>query len=79
MGKGYAEGPAVEEHIAELERKKRTPPQSSAKRRLAVFGSTTDEPEAHFLGWFGEVDEDALFASGAAWGLTYRRVPVPKP
>jgi uncharacterized protein with GYD domain len=42
----------------------------------AVFGCTEDDPEPHFLGWLGEVDPDELFASGAAWGVTVRRVPV---
>jgi hypothetical protein len=45
---------------------------------MAVFGSTADQPDAHFLGWWGELDEESLFASGEAWGFTYRRVPVPK-
>jgi hypothetical protein len=39
-----------------------------------VFGSTADAPERHFLGWADEVDADALFASGEAWGLTVVRV-----
>ena len=42
--------------------------------RIAVYGSTEDEPEQHFLGWLGDVDPDELFASGAAWGIkTVRR------
>ena len=48
--------------------------EAAVAERPAVFGSTEDEPEAHFLGWVGEVDPDELFASGAAWGLTVRRV-----
>jgi hypothetical protein len=75
VGKGYAEGSAVEARNEELERAKRQPRERNVKTRLAVFGSTTEQPDAHFLGWLGEVDEDALFASGDAWGLTYRRVP----
>ena len=39
----------------------------------AVYGSTEDEPERHFLGWLGEVDPDELFASGAAYGITVVR------
>ncbi len=39
-----------------------------------MFGSTEDDPERHFLGWADEVDADALFASGEAWGLTVVRV-----
>jgi hypothetical protein len=74
VGKGYAEGPAAEE--AERRRDElaagldETVP---APARLAVYGSTADEPERHFLGWVGEVDPDELFASGAAWGITVVR------
>jgi hypothetical protein len=68
MGKGYAEGSAVEERMAALERG-----DGSSGRfepgRTAVYGSTEDDPETHFIGWLGDVDPDALFASGAAWGL----------
>jgi len=42
--------------------------------RTAVYGSTEDNPESHFLGWEGEVDPDALFASGDAWGIKLVRV-----
>jgi hypothetical protein len=74
MGKGYAEGSAVEERLAALERG-----DADARRaaeRPAVYGSTPDAPEPHFLGWVGDVDPDALFASGAAWGITIRRARV---
>ncbi len=68
MGKGYAEGSAVEERLAALERG-----DDAAARidpgRAAVYGSTEDEPERHFIGWADEVDPDELFASGAAWGI----------
>jgi hypothetical protein len=37
--------------------------------RAAVYGSTDDDPETHFIGWRDEVDPDALFASGDAYGL----------
>jgi hypothetical protein len=40
----------------------------------AVYGSTEDDPEPHFLGWLDDVDPDELFASGKAWGVTVRRV-----
>ena len=68
MGKGYAEGSAVEERIAALERG------DDLDRRIetgrpALYGSTEEEPTTHFLGWADEVDADELFASGAAWGL----------
>jgi hypothetical protein len=73
MGKGYAEGSAVEERLAALERgDDLDAPLDSG--RIAVYGSTEDEPEQHFLGWLGDVDPDALFDSGAAWGIkTVRR------
>ena len=68
MGKGYAEGSAVEERLAALERGD----DAAAGRgtsRGAVYGSTEAEPERHFLGWADEIDADELFASGRAWGL----------
>jgi hypothetical protein len=78
MGKGYAEGPAAEEAERRLEELERGGPDDGGEERLAVYGSTTDEPERHFLGWRDEVDPDELFDSGAAWGLTVlrRRVNV---
>ena len=77
MGKGYAEGPAAEEAERlrdELEQGEliERPPE-----RLAVYGSTDDEPERHFLGWRDEVDPDELFESGAAWGLAVVRRAAP--
>jgi hypothetical protein len=71
MGKGYAEGSAVEERLAALERGDADG--RRAPERQAVFGSTPDDPQSHFLGWLGDVDPDALFAAGAAWGITVRR------
>jgi hypothetical protein len=41
--------------------------------RTAVYGSTQDNPERHFIGWFEDVNPDELFASGRAWGLTIVR------
>jgi len=77
MPRGYMEGPASEEREAELERLERAaePP---AEERLAVYGSTADDPSKHFIGWLGEVDPDELFASGEAWGLSvvHRAVPA---
>lgn len=64
VGKGYAEGPALEERSTE----QAVIPARHA--RNAVFGSTDDDPSRHFLGWVGEVDPDALFASGKAWGIS---------
>lgn len=69
MGKGYAEGPAAEERFADLERAERGGAEEAAPERAAVYGSTEDDPERHFLGWLGEVDPDQLFARGEAWGL----------
>ena len=69
MPKGYAEGPAAEE--AERRREElasggdETPPET----RVAVEGCTADDPGRHFLGWADEVDADALFVSGTAWGI----------
>ena len=68
MGKGYAEGSAVEERLAALERGDDLLAGRNAGR-TAVYGSTEDDAEPHFLGWADEVDQDALFASGEAWGL----------
>lgn len=72
MPKGYAEGPAAEEaerRLDELE----LDVEEAPEERLAVFGSTAAEPEKHFLGWRDDVDPDALFESGQAWGLTVSR------
>jgi hypothetical protein len=69
------EGPAAEEAERRAEEAalgKDEPP--APELQAAVFGSTEDDPESHFLGWLGEVDPDELFASGAAWGVTVRRV-----
>ena len=76
MSKGYAEGPAAEEHLAELERAQRvkTPPPPLV--RGAVFGSTDAKPSSHFIGWADEVDPDALFESGEAWGISVLRRPA---
>ena len=59
MSKGYAEGSALEERFAELERAKRGPRQRETPSRLAVFGSTAADPKQHFLGWADEIDGDA--------------------
>ncbi len=67
MGKGYAEGPAVEEALANVERVKEGP---APKMRKAVFGSTPRKHQRHFIGWVGEVDPDELFDTGKAWGLS---------
>jgi hypothetical protein len=69
VGKGYAEGPAAEERFADLERAERGRDEERAPERQAVYGSTDDDSERHFLGWLDDVDPDELFASGKAWGL----------
>jgi hypothetical protein len=75
VGKGYAEGPAAEEAQARLDALELGLDGSTPTTvRAAVFGSTDDDPERHFLGWADEVDPDELFASGQAWGLTVVRV-----
>jgi hypothetical protein len=74
MPRGYMEGPASEEAEARaemLEREANEPPPHP--QRLAVYGSTESEPERHFIGWRDDVDPDALFDSGAAWGISVVR------
>jgi len=72
------EGPAAEEAEARLEALERgerdEPP---PPERSALYGSTADDPERHFIGWLGDVDPDTLFASGEAWGLTVVRRSEP--
>ena len=72
MGKGYAEGSAVEERLAALERGD-DPDAAIDAGRAAVYGATEDDPERHFIGWADEVDADELFASGRAWGIQILR------
>ena len=75
MPRGYMEGPAAEEAERRAEEaalgKSDVP---SPDLQPAVFGCTEDDPEPHFLGWLGDVDPDELFTTGAAWGVTVRRV-----
>jgi hypothetical protein len=74
--KGYAEGPAAEEAERRREELERASGEERREERLAVYGSTDEEPERHFLGWRDELDPDELFASGKAWGLTVVRATV---
>ncbi|HEX3686102.1 MAG TPA: hypothetical protein VHU60_00840 [Gaiellaceae bacterium] len=77
MAKGYAEGPAAEEAERRLEELERGGGQGGEPElRLAVYGSTEDEPKRHFIGWRDEVDPDELFAAGTAWGITVVRATV---
>jgi hypothetical protein len=72
VSRGYAEGPALEERLSALEDAERGPRVETVVRH-AVFGSTAEEPEKHFIGWLGDVDPDALFDSGTAWGISIVR------
>jgi hypothetical protein len=73
MGKGYAEGPAAEEAARRLDELAAGPQEAAPQDRAAVYGSTAERPERHFLGWLGEVDPDALFEAGEAYGITVVR------
>jgi hypothetical protein len=74
--RGYEEGPVAEESEARrdaIARGESLEPLPHSPGRRAVYGSTDDEPEKHFLGWADEVDPDQLFESGRAWGITVLR------
>ena len=76
MPRGYEEGPVAEAAQARIDAHERGEPIEPARHepdRRAVYGSTDDDPEQHFLGWADEVDAEELFASGRAWGITVRR------
>ena len=74
MPKGYADGPAAEEAERRRDELERGGRRREPELRAAVYGSTADEPERHFIGWREDVDPDELFASGDAWGLNVVRV-----
>jgi hypothetical protein len=77
MPRGYMEGPAAEEAERRAEEAARGAPEPpTPELQAAVYGCTAENPEPHFLGLLGEVDPDELFATGAAWGVTVRRVAV---
>jgi hypothetical protein len=71
MGKGYAEGPALDERLAAAEQ---GPEKAMRRMRKAVFGSTPRKHERHFVGWLDDVDPDELFASGKAWGISVAEI-----
>jgi len=71
MSRGYADGPATEERQAALESAEPEPVRAAV--RQAVYGSTDEKPEKHFIGWLGDVDPDQLFDSGRAWGISIVR------
>jgi hypothetical protein len=76
MPRGYEEGPVAEEAQARLdalERGEKIDPPRPAEVRGAVWGSTEENPDPHFIGWADEVDADELFDAGEAWGLTIRK------
>ena len=79
MPRGYEEGPVAEAAQARIDALERGEPIEAERApadRRAVYGSTDEQPEQHFLGWADELDADELFASGRAWGITVRRRPV---
>jgi len=73
VGKGYAEGPAAEERYEALERGEDDMLLTRTAERRAVYGSTDDQPDRHFLGWVEDVDPDELFTTGKAWGISVVR------
>jgi hypothetical protein len=74
MSKGYAEGPAADAAEARRDALERGEVEREATpERSAVYGSTADDPEKHFVGWLDDVDPDELFASGEAWGVSVVR------
>lgn len=77
MPRGYEEGPVAEEAQARIDALERGEPLDgtvSPEGRTAVFGSTAEDTQPHFLGWADEVDADELFERGVAWGISRRRV-----
>jgi hypothetical protein len=73
MGKGYAEGPAAEEAERRRAELAEQGADATGPTRRVVVGCTAARPERHVLGWADELDLDALFASGEAWGLRVER------
>jgi hypothetical protein len=79
MPRGYEEGPVAEAAEARrdaLERGETIELERRAADRRAVYGSTAEQPDKHFLGWADEVDAEELFASGRAWGISVVRKPA---
>ena len=67
------EGPAAEE-AERLREEAGTILAEPAAERRALYGSTEDRPERHFIVWLDDVDPDELFASGEAWGISVVRL-----
>ena len=57
--RGYMEGPAAERRNAGSRSLERGV-EEEVEERLAVFGSTADDPEKHFIGWRDDVDRTVL-------------------
>ncbi len=70
MPRGYLEGPASEERAEALDRGPQAATAVRPRIRRAVYGSTPDRPQRHFIGWADEIDREQLFAAGKAWGLS---------
>lgn len=77
MGRGYAEGSAIEERLAALERGDDRPA-ARKSTRAAVYASTPDDDRQHFIGWADEIDADELFRTGEAWGILIRHRAAPE-
>ena len=73
MPRGYEEGPVAEEAERRRDELARGVQAEPPPPRSAVYGSTAEQPERHFIGWLGDVDPDQLFASGDAWGISVVR------
>jgi hypothetical protein len=67
------EGPASEEAERRAEEMERGPQPEPPPERQAVYGSTEEGADPHFIGWLDDVDPDELFESGRAWGISVRR------
>ena len=77
MPRGYEEGPvaeAAQARIDAIERGESLEGDVAPAGRAAIYGSTHGDPQPHFLGWADELDPDALFERGEAWGISVRRV-----
>jgi hypothetical protein len=73
MGKGYAEGPRGGGALRGARARRADRPRAEEIDRPAVFASTPEDETKHFIGWLDDVDPDALFASGKAWGISVVR------
>ncbi len=76
MGKGYAEGPAADEAERRRDELAAGIDETEQRTRLAVVGCTPARPERHVIGWRDDVDPEALFAAGEAWGIRVERRAV---